>query len=146
MKNILYLRVLLCLGMVTMFYSASNAQTSNGFAGTWYSATGNTTMTVNEKDGFVDINGRDDETSYECSGIIEKSSDGVFVECYGTGINKASNTRFFYVSKLKMVEKGKSMDESWEAKTPVRGEVVKSTGSSTFRRTRPETRPGGSKN
>ena len=140
MKNHILRLFLVVFAMGTIFVGVSHAQSSSGYAGTWYSASAGTTISVSEKDGFVDVLGKDDASIYSCSGIIERSVEGTFVECYGSGMNHVINQRFFYKSRLKMIEKGQVMEETWEARFANGNEIKKITGDSTFRRKKPETK------
>jgi hypothetical protein len=137
MKKYIFQFFIVAFSVGISFTSVAQAQSSHGYAGTWYSASGGTTITITEKNGFVDISGIDSQTKYTCTGIIEKTDDENFVECYGSGMNFASNLRFFFKTKLKMVEKGRSMDESWEAKTLSGGRIVETEGDATYRKTKP---------
>ena len=139
MKNYLS-RLIIVFAFGTLFVSVANAQSSSGYAGTWYSASAGTTISVSEKDGFIDVLGNDAASIYSCTGIIERTTEGTFVECYGSGMNHITNTRFFYKSRLKMIENGQIMEETWEAKGVNGREVKKITGDSTFRRKKPDTK------
>lgn len=130
------------LGVVALgvgFVGITNAQTAAGFGGTWYSGA-STTMSVSEKDGFIDVWGKDSSTIYNCSGIVEKTAEGSVVHCYGSGMNHVLNSRFQYSSRMKLIEKGAAIDEMWDARQYVDGKLDKFSGDATFRRKRAETK------
>lgn len=127
------------LGAVALgvgFVGASQGQAA-GLGGSWYS--GSTTISVSEKDGFIDVMGKDGSTIFTCSGIIDKTADGTFVDCYGGGVNHNSENRFAYKSRFKLIEKGAAIDEVWEVRFAA-GATRKYNGDATYRRKKPETK------
>ena len=69
-------------------------------------------MAIEEKDGFIDVRGKDSASIYSCTGIIE----GETVECVGSGVNHIEQKRFIYKSLLTFDKKGTIITEKWEAK------------------------------
>jgi|GEM_PF-4843549 len=91
----------------TSFAGISKVQ--QGWSGIWYDSAGGI-ISVSEKDGFLDILGKDNASIYSCTGITEGNS----AQCFGNGINHAENLRFLYKSKLSLKENGR-IEEEWEA-------------------------------
>lgn len=111
-----------------------NAQTAgdiSDWSGIWYSTTADATVNVKEKEGFIDIFGKDEASEYSCMGILEKDNRGSFIECTGSG--KTVDGRFLYKSILRMTEKGKIVEETWEAKY---ANGKKYSGTALFKRTK----------
>ena len=90
----------------TSFAGISKAQ--QVWSGIWYDSGGGI-ISVSEKDGFLDILGKDNASIYSCTGITEGNS----AQCFGNGINHAENLRFLYKSKLTLKEQ--RIEEEWEA-------------------------------
>ncbi|QTA80313.1 Uncharacterized protein dnl_26110 [Desulfonema limicola] len=81
-----------------------------GYDGTWYDDDNFAVISIKEyeKDGFLDILGKDKASIYKCNCIIENDR----AECVGDGVNYEINKRFIYKSTLK-VEKDGSISEDW---------------------------------
>lgn len=91
---------------------ASAAVPAKKMEGTWHDRTQvQAAISITEKDGFIDLLGKDIESIYSCAGIIEENS----VTCFGSGINHDVNLRFLYKSHLKLIDGGQRLEEKWEA-------------------------------
>lgn len=125
------------LGVFALGVGFVGVSLGQSFGGTWYS--GSTTISVAEKDGFVDVMGKDNFAMFNCSGIIEKGADGAWVDCYGGGMNFVDNYRFAYKSRMKLTEKGAALDEAWELRySGTGGAVKKITDVALYRRKKPD--------
>lgn len=91
---------------------ASAAVPAKKMEGTWYDHTQvQAAISITEKDGFIDLLGKDMESMYSCAGIIEENG----VTCFGSGVNHDANLRFLYKSHLKLIDGGQRLEEKWEA-------------------------------
>jgi len=103
-----WLVIMLCL----YFFQTGFAklEVNSFWQGVWENKTD--LMTIEEKDGFIDIKGKDLASIYSCTGIIE----GETVECVGSGINHIEQRRFLYKTLLIIDKKRVVITEKWEAK------------------------------
>ncbi len=85
-------------------------ETNSVWEGVWENKTD--LITVEQKDGFIDVKGKDTASIYTCTGIIE----GETVECVGSGVNHIEQKRFIYKTLLTIDKKGAVITEKWEAK------------------------------
>jgi hypothetical protein len=106
--------------------------------GTWRGSD-DAIMSISEKDRFLEIAGKDNASIYNCSGILEGSSDPV-VRCYGSGVNHKINKRFVYRSQLKLVKSGQELQESWECGFSDGDTIKWIKGEVTFKREKAESR------
>lgn len=107
--------------------SATQKESVSRWAGTWEASAGEI-ISVTEKDGFLDILGKDSASIYTCTGIIEGNS----VLCYGSGMNHEINQRFIYRSQLKLSADG--LEETWEAGFATGKEIKWLKGKTIFKR------------
>jgi hypothetical protein len=125
-----YLHHLVILSFGAISCLPGIAVTPAKMGGIWYEERGvNTVISVVEKDGFIDITGKDDATIYSCTGILEKNK----IACFGNGINHQIDRRFMYKSQLELKNNGQTIAETWEA---VFANGEKLTGSTVFQRQR----------
>jgi hypothetical protein len=110
---------------------ASVAATPLKLEGTW--SDGTQVISITEKDGFIDLLGKDDDSIYSCMGIVKNSN----ITCSGSGKNHSINKRFVYKGELKLVNNGKTIIEQWEVLF-VGGE--RRTGTTSFKRQQPAAR------
>lgn len=112
--------------------------------GAWFSTTGDVTIFISEKDGFVDVIGKDAKSSFSCTGVVEgtmllkKDQQNVtesVVECNGSGIK--ADKRFIYKSKLKLTARSWSqvIELNWEMKF---ADGKKTTDKSRFSNVKPD--------
>lgn len=94
----------------TMAHSGITKIKQTGWVGVWKDGNGGV-MTIKERNGFLDITGKDKVSIYSCSCLV---SNGTIAECYGNGTNHIKNTRFLYKSTLSKNNAGQ-LDETWKA-------------------------------
>ena len=101
--------LLICAGITSAKLEVPQALT---WEATWQDkSAAQTTISITEKNGFVDVSGKDAASIYACTGIIEKN----LVECFGSGVNHQTQKRFLYNSQLRISEDRQTIEESWEA-------------------------------
>jgi hypothetical protein len=91
---------------------SANTFAASDWSGTWYGKDG-AVISISQLNGFIDLMGKDAETIYTCTGIIEGNANES-VQCHGSGINQVVKARFIYRSSFKLTADGKSLEESWE--------------------------------
>ena len=128
------LNCILAITILIMITFAGSAKTMAVFdwSGTWYGKDG-AAISISQKDGFVDVLGKDNASIYSCSGIIEETTSQS-VQCQGNGMNQVLNARFVYRSNLTLTADGKSFEENWEAGFVNGKEIKWLKGKTTFTR------------
>ena len=124
------LSILILVG-ITLASSPENMAVLD-WSGTWYGKDG-AAISISQKDGFVDVLGKDGASIYSCIGIIEETTSQS-VQCEGSGMNQVLNARFIYRSNLKLTADGKTLEENWEAGFVNGKEIKWLKGKTTFTR------------
>ena len=86
---------------------------ANSLSGAWEDRSGGF-MVIREKDGFLDVLGRDAGSHYESICLVERANSQKY-QCVGDGYNTKEDFRFLYQSTMELTPEGKIL-EKWQAK------------------------------
>lgn len=127
-KSIIFCLVLFVSSVINIVFAGIDraSSTSGLWEGIWKDDKTGNTVSIREKQGFLDFSGKDSKSVYRGVCLIDATTHKKAI-CMGEGMNQEGDFRFLYKSTLTLSEPN-TLSEVWKASF-VKGEI---SGNSSF--------------